>query len=82
MRCVGHSFGAASLPFIPIIRISPAKVTFKPCLRGHSVYDSIEIANQSDTPVFFKIGPDPQRAFRAYPRIGLIESKGFSIVAL
>jgi hypothetical protein len=82
VRCVGHSFGPSTLPFIPIIKILPPKVIFKPCLRGHSVYDSIELTNQSDTPVFFKINPDPQRVFRAYPRMGLIESKGFSIVGL
>ena len=72
VRCVGHSFGPSSLPFIPILKINPPKVTFKPCLKGHSVYDSIELINQSDTPVFFKIGPDPNRVFRTYPKIGLI----------
>lgn len=72
VRCVGHSFGPSSLPFIPIVKVLPAKVTFRPCLRGHSVYDSVELSNQSDTPVIFKIGPDPQRVFRAYPRVGLI----------
>jgi hypothetical protein len=70
------------MPFIPILKIVPPKATFKPCLKGHSVYESIELINQSDTPVFYKISPDPQRVFRAYPKIGLIEPKGFSIVAL
>jgi len=46
------------------------------------VYDSVELVNQSDTPIYFKFGQDPQRVFKAYPRIGLIEPKGFSIVAL
>jgi hypothetical protein len=82
IRCVGHSFGPSSLPFIPILKIIPPKVIFKPCLKGHSVYDSVQLINQSDTPVFFKISPDPQKIFRAYPRIGLIEPKAFSVVAL
>ena len=72
IRCVGHSFGPSSLPFIPILKIQPPKVTFKPCLRGHSIYDSVALTNGSDTPVYFKIGADPQRVFKAFPKIGLI----------
>ena len=72
VRCVGHSFGPSSMPFIPILKIVPPRVVFKPCLKGHSVYDSVELINQSDTPVFFKIGADSNRVFRSYPRIGLI----------
>lgn len=82
VRCVGHSFNHSSLPFLPIMKILPPKVTFKPCLKNHSVYDSIQLVNQSDTPIYFKIGQDPHKVFKAFPRIGLIEPKGFSIVAL
>jgi hypothetical protein len=82
VRCAGHSFGQSSLPFLPIMKTIPQKVTFKPCLRHHSVYDSVQLVNGSDTPIFFKLGQDPLRAFRAFPRIGLIEPKGFAIIAL
>ncbi len=64
------------------MKILPPKVTFKPCLKNHSAYDSVELVNQSDTPIYFKFGLDPQKVFKAFPRIGLIESKGFCIVAL
>lgn len=82
VRCAGHSFGQASLPFLPILKLLPQRLTFKPCLRNHSVYDSVQLLNASDTPILFKLGQDPLRAFRAFPRIGLIEPKGFAIVAL
>jgi hypothetical protein len=67
---------------LPILKINPQKVVFKPCLRNNSVYDSIALVNQSDTPVFFKFGQDPQRVFKAFPKIGLIDPKGFAVVAL
>jgi hypothetical protein len=72
VRCAGHSFGQSSLPFLPIMKILPQKVTFKPCLTGHSAYDSVQLVNASDTPIFFKLAQDPLRVFRAFPRIGLI----------
>lgn len=54
------------------MKMLPQKVTFKPCLKNHSVYDSVELVNQSDTPIYYKFGADPQRVFRAHPKIGLI----------
>jgi len=40
------------------------------------------LTNSSDTPVYFKIGADTQRVFKAFPKIGLIEPKGFSMIML
>ncbi len=83
VRCVGHSFNNSSLPFLPIMKIYPSqKITFKPCLKNHSVYDSVKFTNQSDTPIYFKIGPDVTKSFKAYPKIGLIDPKSFAIVVL
>jgi hypothetical protein len=62
--------------------MNPHKVVFKPCLLNNSVYDSVALVNQSDTPVFFKFGQDQQRVFKAFPKIGLIDPKGFAVVAL
>jgi hypothetical protein len=64
------------------MKMLPQKVTFKPCLKNHSVYDSVELVNQSDTPIYYKFGQDPLKVFKAYPKIGLIEPKGFAIIAL
>ena len=82
LRCLGHSFNHSSLPFLPIMKLLPSKVTFKPCLKGHSVYDSVELVNHSDTPIYYKFGPDPNKVFKSHPKMGLIEPKGFVVVAL
>lgn len=44
----------------------------KPALINTSVYESFELVNQSDTPIYFRIGNDPMKAFKFYPKIGLI----------
>lgn len=72
LRCVGHSFNASSLPFLPIMKMLPSKVTFKPCLKNQSVYDSVELVNQSDTPIYFKFAQDHNKVFKTFPKIGLI----------
>jgi len=51
-------------------------------LRKFSTYDSIQLVNQSDTPIYFKMGQDLSKAFKFFPRIGLIQPKSFSIVAI
>jgi hypothetical protein len=58
------------------------KITFKPALINTSTYDSIQLVNQSDTPIYFKMGQDLSKAFKFFPRIGLIQPKSFSIVAI
>jgi len=55
------------------MKVFPNKnVNFKPTLRNCSTYESIKLVNHSDTPIYFKFGPDATKAFRIYPRIGLI----------
>lgn len=54
----------------------------KPALLNTSVYDSFELTNQSDTPIYFRMGSDVTKAFRFYPKIGLIEPKSFAIVSV
>lgn len=54
----------------------------KPALLNTSVYDSIELINQSDTPIYFKMGTDINKVFRFYPKIGMIQPKDFAIVAV
>ena len=83
VRCSGHSFSNVNLPYLPIMKVFPSKnITFKPSLINCSTYESIKLANHSDTPIYFKFGPDVTKAFRIYPRIGLIEPKGFCIVGI
>ena len=73
IRCSGHSFSQTTMPYLPIMKVHPSRgLAFRPCLRNDSVYESIRLSNPSDTPVYFKIGPEPTKAFRVFPKIGLI----------
>jgi hypothetical protein len=58
------------------------KIVMKPALLNTSAYDSFELTNQSDTPIYFRMGHDVNKAFRFYPKIGLIEPKSFAIVGV
>lgn len=81
LRIIGHSFNPGSQPFIPMVKFLPTKnVVFPPCGPGESVYQTIKIMNTSDTPVFFKMLPDPSKVFRIFPLIGLIQGKSFALV--
>ena len=71
------------MPYLPILKILPAKgLIFKPASINSSVYDTIKLMNPSDTAIYFKIDKEPTKAFRAFPKIGLIEPKSFCIVGL
>jgi hypothetical protein len=81
LRIIGHSFNPGSQPFIPMVKFLPTKsVVFPPCGPGESVYQTIKIMNTSDTPVFFKMLPDPSKVFRIFPLIGLIQGKSFALI--
>ena len=81
LRLVGHSFPPGSQPFIPMVKISPSnKIVFPPAGANESVYQTVQIVNTSDTPVYYKILQDSTKTFRAYPPIGIISGKSFSLV--
>lgn len=81
IRCVGHSFPPNSMPFIPIMKIHPSsKITLKPTLLHTSVYDSFLLTNQSDTPIYYRMGHDSNKVFKFYPKIGMIQPKSFTII--
>lgn len=73
LRMVGHSFPPGSQPFIPMVSMSPKKnVVFPSCGPCESVYQTLQISNTSDTPVYFKLLQDPTNTFKSYPSVGLI----------
>ena len=81
LRLVAHSFPPGSQPFIPMVKISPSnKITFPPASMNESVYQTVQIVNTSDTPVYYKILGDTTKTFRAYPPMGLITGKSFGLV--
>ena len=81
LRMVGHSFPPGSQPFIPMVKLNPNKnLTFPSCGPNESVYQTLQISNTSDTPVYYKILQDSTNTFKAYPAYGLIQGKSFGIV--
>ena len=73
IRLVGHSFPPGSQPFIPMVKLLPQKNwTFPSCGPNESVYQTIQIQNTSDTPVYYKMLKDSTNTFKAYPSEGLI----------
>ena len=47
---------------------------------GESVFQSVQIVNTSDTPVYFKVLQDPSHTFKVFPPTGLIHGKSFAIL--
>jgi hypothetical protein len=81
LRMVGHSFPPGSQPFIPMVRMNPSKeVYFSPCGPNESVFQTLQISNTSETPVYYKILQDSTQTFKAFPSVGLIKGKSFGVV--
>ena len=71
------------MPFLPIMKIFPSnKISLKPTQLNNPVYDSFLMMNNSDTPIYYKMGVDMNKVFNFFPKIGLIEPKSFSIVSI
>ena len=82
LRAVGHSFTPDSQPFLPMVKFRPSNmVLFPPCGPGESVYQTLEIANTSDTPVYYKMYDDSSGVFKVYPAQGLINGKSFGLIS-
>ena len=47
-----------------------------------SVYQTTELHNKSDTPVYFKFSPEITRAFKVFPNQGLIVGKSFQLLVV
>jgi len=81
IRLCGHSFAPGSQPFIPMIKMNTYKIDFQPCSPGESVFQTVVLNNNSDTPVLYKVMQDPTKTFQAFPNLGIIPGKSFCIVA-
>lgn len=80
---VGHSFPSNYQTFIPEIKVSPTKkIKFPPCSPGDTMYQSLQIFNQADTPCYYKTMPDPSGIFKVFPAVGFILPKTFTILAV
>lgn len=64
-----------------MVKISPSnKIVFPAAAVNESVYQTVQIVNTSDTPVYFRILADPTKTFRSFPQIGIINGKSFSLI--
>ncbi len=80
---VGHSFPPGTQIFMPMFEFSPKKeIFFPPTSINQSLYQTLKIENKNDTPLFYKINPDPQNIFRVHNKYGLIASKSFHLICL
>jgi MSP (Major sperm protein) domain len=65
-----------------MVKITPSnKIVFPPASVNESVYQTVQIVNTSDTPVYYKILGDSTKTFRAFPPLGMINGKSFALVA-
>ena len=80
---VGHSFPPGTQIFMPMFEFSPKKeIFFPPTSLNQSLYQTLKIENKNDTPLFYKINPDPQNIFRVHNKYGLISANSFHLICL
>ena len=80
---VGHSFPPGTQIFMPMYEFSPKKeIYFPPTSINQSLYQTLKIENKNDTPLYYKISPDPLNIFRVHSKYGLIASKSFHLICL
>ena len=83
LSIVGHSFPPGTQIFMPMFEITPKKeMFFPPTTINQSLYQTLKIENKNDTPLFYKISPDPLGIFRVYSKYGLIPSKSFHLICV
>ena len=64
-----------------MVKIAPSnKILFPPAGTNESVYQTVQIVNTSDTPVYYKILQDSTKTFRAFPPVGMLNGKSFALV--
>ena len=83
LSIVGHSFPPGTQIFMPMFELNPKKeMFFPPTTINQSLYQTLKIENKNDTPLFYKISPDPLGIFRVYCKYGLIPSKSFHLICV
>jgi len=83
LSIVGHSFPPGTQIFMPMFELNPKKeMFFPPTTINQSLYQTLKIENKNDTPLFYKITPDPLGIFRVHNKYGLIPSKSFHLVCV
>ena len=80
---VGHSFPPGTQVFMPMYELNPKReIYFPPASIHQSLYQTLKIENKNDTPLFYKIIPDPINVFRVHNKYGLIPSHSFHLICI
>ena len=83
LSVVGHSFPPGTQIFMPMYELNPKKeIFFPPTTINQSLYQTLKIENKNDTPLFYKISPDPLGIFRVHCKYGLIPNKSFHLICV
>ena len=83
LSIVGHSFPPGTQIFMPMYELNPKKeMFFPPTTINQSLYQTLKIENKNDTPLFYKISPDPLGIFRVHCKYGLIPNKSFHLICV
>ena len=84
VRVLGHTFSPLAEQWIPKVVVAAAEkpVTFPACHLGDSVYQTIRLQNNGDTPATFRFYEDASGTFLARPDSGLIGMNRFVLVSL
>ena len=83
LSIVGHSFPPGTQIFMPMYELNPKKeMFFPPTTINQSLYQTLKVENKNDTPLFYKISPDPLGIFRVHNKYGLIPSKSFHLICV
>ena len=84
VRVLGHTFSPLAEQWIPKVVVTAAQkpVTFPACHLGDSVYQTIRLRNNGDTPATFRFSEDGSGTFMARPDSGLIGMNRFVLVSL
>ena len=80
--CVGHSFAPGSQSFLPMVTFPYDTISFLPCGPNESSYNTIEIINNGDTPVYYNFSSDSKEIFRVHPSNDIIPGRSKYLVCI
>eukprot|EP00753_Platysulcus_tardus_P017846 PLAT6585.1.p1 GENE.PLAT6585.1~~PLAT6585.1.p1 ORF type:complete len:1751 (+),score=937.33 PLAT6585.1:33-5285(+) len=80
----GHSFPAGVEQFVPQVELvrRSSRVALPACHVGDSVFTTVQLRNNGDTPAAFSIPADASGVFSVTPSCGVIERNAFQLLAV
>ena len=80
--CLGHTFTQEQ--FVPNAKLSSSSVSFPGCLVGQTVYQTISLTNNADTPLIFDFKDSSllKGTFNISPSSGVVAAHSFQLLNL